>query len=597
MQTPARNCNWLRALALVGGVWLLLALTWPLDAIHPDATRDLLAVRDCLELQRCDTAGPTSSWRAVHQGALWLDVLALARTFWTPWGVGLAVALLNALAIAVTVRWLLARHPAARAILPLLLVTALLATPVVLVMPTAMWPLSLLATCLLLQTLEAPGVGGFMLVGVLLGLCADLHLAAWPLVWTAACVLWHRGLRLGAGLLLLPALLTTFAVSPRAWELLVLAVQERPDALLGLLGLPLVWLLLRRVRAWPAERQLALVGLLVWLASGLAHQFAARYAFAFSGALLLVLAPLLAQRPVAIWGLRLGVALLCLWRVQWGGEALTYRAVQAVATVARANNLGWPDVLTGLRGRRAPVLAEASALFLPLAPLPRPRPVSVLEQDGFVSGARATTPRLALADAAVCWPPQPSGQCVALPLAPGPHATPLPFAGRAVPTQLPVPAPFVPFQLRIPVRAGRPTSVIVAPPGRGSHYLLRAPDALRGNLQPAIADEPCDWRFANGSGRTDLDAAAQTLTLTCGALRHPGDQPPRLLPGIQESCALTDSCEVRGNPLPLPEPRRMDPLPEPLRFNRTAGQARTAAALALGVLVLAVARLVRRRNA
>ena len=56
------------------------------------------------------------------------------------------------------------------------------------------------------------------------------------------------GAQMAAALVLLAALSTTCAVSPRAWELLLVAVQQHPAYLSVLLGLPAVWLLLWQVR-------------------------------------------------------------------------------------------------------------------------------------------------------------------------------------------------------------------------------------------------------------------------------------------------------------------------------------------------------------
>ena len=159
----------LRTVLRILAIWLLLAVLWPQDAIHPDSTHDLLMVRDCLELQRCDTAGPMSSWHGVHQGALWVNGLALARSLWTPLGTALFLTLLNAIAIVVTADWLHARSTHAQSTLPLLVATALGTTSVVLVMPTALWPLVLVSSCLFLQLLETPARSGFALLAVLLG--------------------------------------------------------------------------------------------------------------------------------------------------------------------------------------------------------------------------------------------------------------------------------------------------------------------------------------------------------------------------------------------------------------------------------------------
>ncbi len=572
----------LRALAHVAAVWVLLAIVWPLDAIHPDSTHDLLMVRDCLELARCDTAGPMSSWHDLHQGALWINLLALARAVWTPWGTALFLTLLNAIALVATLRWRQVRAPLDTLTQPLLLITALLATSVVLLMPTAMWPLSLVATCLFLHLLETPHSAGFAVLCVLAGLTVDVHAMAWPLVWTMSGIHWWRGRRLHALALLFLPLATSLAISPRTWELLARDFAHDPSRFRVLLGLPVAWALLRWVRHTSPQRQLAFVGLLVWLAIGVTHQFALRYLLPWSGALILALPAQVPPARVTVVFARLLVVLLCVWRIPLTVAPLTYRAVSDVAIAAQTSHLGWPDVLTGLRGPHASLLAESSALYLPLQRLGPPRPVQV-------PAARVTVSRLHLSAAQVC-----VGQstCQPLNLAPGPRETSAPFVARAIPFQLPTTRPFIPLVVQIPVAAGLPTRVTVAPTDRGTHYLLRPPRTLRDTLQPSPVQEPCDWRFANGLSSVALDGTAQTLTLTCPSLRHAGDATPRLLPGLLESCAESRDCGVpTAFPLPSLPPQRVSP---PLPLTRAPWQAWLVASLALGVYFAALVFMARR---
>jgi hypothetical protein len=559
---------------------LLLALAWPLDALHGDTTRDFLLVRDCLELGRCETAGAASSLADVHLGASWLDLLALGRTWLAPWGVALLLALLTGAAVVASAG---RKQVAALAVLMLV---ALATGPEIIVNTTAMWPFCLLATALALTALQQPGLPQWLLVGALLGVAADLHAAAWPLTWALAAVAWHRGQRRGAGLVLLTALATTLAYSPRAWELFATAVHAHPLYALIAVGPLLVWLLL-----WPLARlqpvqQLTLVGVLTALAAGFAHQFTVRYAMPFVGAAVLALAPWLTQhkawRPLAI----AAFAMIFLWRQ--GTVELSWSATERVAHAAEQQGVGWPQILTQLRGERAATLAEATAVYLPLQPLQHAQPLILVSSHGAIQGAKPTHSRLDMARTLACT----ARDCQPIDIEPGPRSTPAPFAGRAMPRQLPLPETFAPFELRIPVLAGAPTRVVVPQRPRGTRYWLRAP-FLRDVWQPDAANEPCDWHFADGSQAVQLNGDAQELRLRCVGLLNGHGPSPALLPSLVETCAQDDACDVAGDPSPVALPPS-EPLPEPLRFNRSPTAARLGGVWALLLFGAALVRLGRR---
>ena len=214
-----------RTLLLACAVAALLALAWPLDAVHPDALHDLLMTRDCLDLGRCDTAGAMSSLRDVHLGASWLDLLVLGRTVASPLWLGVALALLTGGAMVAILPHRASPDRQPLATLAVLVSVTLLTSPVVLVPPTALSPFCLLATALGLAALDRPSLPLWLLTGAVLGVAVDLHTMAWPLAWTLAALAWQRGHRRGALLTLTVPLATTLLYSPRAWELLWLAAR------------------------------------------------------------------------------------------------------------------------------------------------------------------------------------------------------------------------------------------------------------------------------------------------------------------------------------------------------------------------------------
>ncbi len=577
-----------RMLLLLCAVAALLALAWPLDAVHPDALHDLLMTRDCLDLGRCDTAGAMSSLRDVHLGVSWLDLLVLGRTVASPLWLGVALALLTGAAMAV----ILPRHPSpdrhVLAALSVLVIATLLTSPVVLVPPTALSPFCLLATALGLAALDRPSLPLWLLTGAALGVAVDLHTVAWPLAWTLAALSWQRGHRQGALLTLIVPLATTLLYSPRAWELLWLATQKHPGYGLALLGAPLVWLLLWPLRRLQPVVQMSLVGALAWLATGLTHQFTARYALPFLGAAALAMAPRLARwRPLPVAALVV-VAVLTYWRQ--GHVAVTWTAAERVAAAAEVNGVGWPHILTELRGENAPTLAEATGAFLPQRRLDRAQPLALVLSGDAIAGATPFASRLDLAGTQICPLGGADAGCRPIARVPGPGYTPAPFVGRSMPQQLPLDAPFAPFELRIPVRAGAPTRVAVAVPQEP----LRGPRFLRDALHPAAANEPCMWQFPGSNLDTALTADAQTLHLLCPALHNPHDAPPKLLPALVEACAIGGTCAANEPAKSAPLPPEA-PLPEPLRFSRSPLEARLGGLWALALFALGCGYLLRRK--
>ena len=248
-------------------------------------------------------------------------------------------------------------------------------------------------------------------------------------------------------------------------------------------------------------------------------------------------------------------------------------------------------MLTQLRGERAPTLAEATAAYLPLQLLPSERTLTLVTADGAILGAKPTHSRLDMARTLVCAPGLP---CQPIVVAPGPAFTPAPFAGRAVPRQVPLPSLFTPFELRIPVLAGAPTRVAVPERLRGTHYWFRAL-FLRSVLQPDTVNEPCDWRFADDSHVAQVSGEAQVLRLRCVGLHKHHGPPPDLLPSLVETCAQDDSCALAADntPVAIPPPQ---PLPPPLRFNRSPFAARLGGLWALLLFGVAVLRLGRRAS-
>src|SRR5579862_9493201 len=60
-------------------VWLDTRIPDP-HADH-DAARDLLMVRDCIDLHECHLLGPDSGVPALHQGTVWLGFLTIVAWF------------------------------------------------------------------------------------------------------------------------------------------------------------------------------------------------------------------------------------------------------------------------------------------------------------------------------------------------------------------------------------------------------------------------------------------------------------------------------------------------------------------------------------
>src|SRR5262245_26755318 len=84
---------------IVGAAALLWLALGPDAQVHLDTARDLLLARDCVDGFGCHRAGAFTSFGGTIQGALWVDVLALA--LWLKLSLGtvrLLVVVLHALA-------------------------------------------------------------------------------------------------------------------------------------------------------------------------------------------------------------------------------------------------------------------------------------------------------------------------------------------------------------------------------------------------------------------------------------------------------------------------------------------------------------------
>jgi hypothetical protein len=71
--------KWLLAAAVGAGAFALFTWASPVSPVVDDAARDLLLVRDCVELGTCHTMGPPTSVPGFRQGAIWLDLLVAVR--------------------------------------------------------------------------------------------------------------------------------------------------------------------------------------------------------------------------------------------------------------------------------------------------------------------------------------------------------------------------------------------------------------------------------------------------------------------------------------------------------------------------------------
>ena len=365
------------------------------DVIHPDSTRDWLMAQDCRLLDHCDTAGPVTSRTGIYQGALWTGILALAQVVGgtTARVAMLVVAMwLASLLLAWTVATVQPLRPPPRAPVSALLLVALLPLlahfPTVLWSPSIMLPFAAVGTLLVLRPTVTTAQR--VLAAVLLGAAADLHVAAWPLVFALAGVVGPRGGR--AWLLPLGAVLTGLALSPRAWSENARTLQHAPEVLAPPL-LALVSMGLRRLMpTWSRAQVLTLTSTLPLAGVAFLHQPAWRYAV-----------PWLAVWVVALlevtrdWRLprTAMVTLVALWAVPHvlpvapvPPETPTY----ADAHAALPANARWPDVLTGTEGR-ARILAEAQAIWLPLQPVEqalRPMPYAARAWPS----AQLTLPRM-----------------------------------------------------------------------------------------------------------------------------------------------------------------------------------------------------------
>ena len=502
----------MKLLALIAFLWLSLAWAWPLDAVHPDSTRDLLMARDCWERGLCVTSGPQSSAVGLHQGALWLDLLALFRRLGaTPLAVGLGRALAQAAAIAV-----FARHTARPVAAPLLLIAAVLAAPVVIWAPTLQLPLALAATALGLRWLQRPAPALTLLTGALFGLTVDAHLAGWPLLLSFCALALQAGALRQTVALFASAVAVTLTLSPQTWQEAARLLLAQPRLWVWALALPALLAMARLTVRLGAAPQVALVGLFACALLGRAHQFELRYLVPWLGALALTASALL-QRPrwllAAAWLGALGLVAV------HGGlrPTTTYTAVAALARdVARAG-IGWPDILWRLRGPHAGPLAEATAVYLPAgrgAPgelVLAPAPLAVGSEPSWQLQPSRVAPKAT----EVCSQAATERACRPLRLVFGDVHPASPFADRAWPHVLPLTPGAEWVSLRLPLRPGPPTAFSIAR------------DAT---------DHGCDWRFAGQAEMLVAPSTAADMLLTCRVDPATARLPDlaRLLPALNE---------------------------------------------------------------
>ncbi len=183
--TPSPWRSWLPAAAVGLGAFLFLSAVTPPTAVTDDTARDLLLVRDCIDLSKCHTMGAPTSVAGFRQGAAWLDLLVLVRLLGGDVEASRRVVLaLNALGVAAI--FLAARRLMASAALP----SALLALAVIvrtgaaenLINPSAaVFPDVVCEIALLLFAFDGR-LGSLLAAAFALGVAVNFHISAYALV-------------------------------------------------------------------------------------------------------------------------------------------------------------------------------------------------------------------------------------------------------------------------------------------------------------------------------------------------------------------------------------------------------------------------------
>ena len=398
----ARPFSWL---AVISSPWLLgllaaaiLALWGPPVVTQPDAVRDWLEARDCLDHDLCATRGAPTSVVGLYDGALWLHLVAAAQSIGlTPHLLDAGVAATQGLSVALVAA---AAAQMAWPVVPaaLLALAGMLATTG----STRLWAPALvpwLAALLLLvlvrlqrQNGERPkamavvfavlvggGCGGLLLDAHPMGAAAVLGLAVALTAeapWAGPPVL---GLAVGVAYLLGPGAVQ----SSLPW------LQGHAVALVGLaaaawlVGL-VAWLVLRKrpalavvVPALPALAMAAAVLLLPLLG----HDLAPRYLLAALPGLAWAVVGLgqrWLQRPVT-WLVPLTVTAAAVTLVprRLPEPLVPWTAVPKLAEIAQGRNMLWPGLLGRVQARHTGALVAALQTLAPDRPNTKPGNVSL----------------------------------------------------------------------------------------------------------------------------------------------------------------------------------------------------------------------------
>ncbi len=471
---------------------LVLWLTWPIDVIHFDSSRDLLMARDCYALGLCDSHGPPTSFPGLFQGVLWTNALGLVRWLGLlPAAIGVCLIGLYTLVFAATLRWRGAQG------LPLLWALLLAGSasmvPVVLWSPTLFLPAMMLTTWLTLDWLDRPRWPLALGLGVLWGVTLDLYLAAGPVLLATFALGIRARKPLQTLTLVALALAVGLLVSPGAWLGTLAFIPLHPLRVLAVL-LAFAVLVGLAVRAPKLDNValLALAGIGAWLVIGVTRHFQSRYLMPGFPALALLLARGLGQRR---W-LHYAAAALALLAIRFfvvpPEPDLRYSHAAGLADALTQHQIGWPDALSHTQGDFGRQLAPATAIFLPYAATPwqgEDVAVNLHAQPRFA----AVPTRVDLTGAELCAQTAGGKKCRALPLDPTPPGAVFPFAVRVYASVIPyVPADVDQLTLRVPVRTGAREKIALLP-------------QFRGDL--------CPWTFAHGGSTLDLAEPATEVTM------------------------------------------------------------------------------------
>ena len=471
---------------------LALWLTWPIDVIHFDSSRDLLMARDCYELGLCDSHGPPTSFAGLFQGVLWTNALGLARWLGLlPAAIGVCLLGIYSLVFAATLRWRGAQG------LPLLAALLLAGSaammPVVLWSPTLFFPAMMLTTWLTLDWLDRPRWPLALGLGLLWGVTLELYLAAGPVLLATFALGLRARKPLQTLTLVALALAVGLLVSPGAWLGTLAFIPLHPLRVLAVL-LAFAALVGLAVRAPKLDNValLTLAGIGAWLVIGVTRHFQSRYLMPGFPALALLVARGLRQRG---W-LQYALAALALLAIRFfvvpPEPDLRYSHAETLAEAMTQHQIGWPDALSHVQGDLGRQLAPATAIFLPYAATPWQGEDVAVDLHAQPRFARVPT-RVDLSGAELCAQTPGGKKCRALPLDPTPPGAVFPFAVRVYASVIPyVPSDVDLLTLRVPVRPG-------------------AREKLR--LLPQFRGDQCPWTFARGEPSLDLAEPATEVTM------------------------------------------------------------------------------------